>query len=91
MLVSLDTKAITMMVEPGNHRVWIECTAFVEYLRMVERRGIDAAAGALKSEDAMTYAGLTAIHDTIRQIADSLIVTAMEAQETVARGGRDES
>lgn len=72
-----------MMVEPGNHRVWIECDAFVEYLRMVERKGHAAANAALDSQDPTMYTGLMAIQDTVRQIADSLVVTAMSAQDTM--------
>lgn len=74
---------ITMMVEPGGQRVWIECDAFVEYLRMVERNGIAAAVVAYEKRDSLTYAGLMAVQDTVRQIADSLVVTSMEAQDTV--------
>lgn len=72
-----------MMVEPGGQRVWIESGAFVEYLRMIERKGVDQAAAAYEARDLVTYAGLMAIQDTVRQIADSIVVTAMSAQDTV--------
>jgi hypothetical protein len=72
-----------MMVEPGNHRVWIESEAFIEYLRMIVRRSVSQAETALEVRDLVTYAGLMAIQDTLRQIADSIAVTAMEAQETL--------
>lgn len=72
-----------MMVEPNGQRVWIETGAFVEYLRMIERKGASQAAAAFESKDLVTYAGLMAIQDTVRQIADSIIVTAMSAQDTV--------
>ena len=72
-----------MMVEPNGQRVWIETGAFVEYLRMIERKGAEQAAAAFESKDLVTYAGLMAIQDTVRQIADSIIVTAMSAQDTV--------
>lgn len=72
-----------MMVEPNGQRVWIETGAFVEYLRMIERKGAEQAAAAFEAKDLVTYAGLMAIQDTVRQIADSIIVTAMSAQDTV--------
>ena len=72
-----------MMVEPGGQRVWIESGAFVEYLRMIERRGVEQATAAYEARDLVTYAGLMAIQDTVRQIADSIVVTAMSAQDTV--------
>lgn len=75
-----------MMVEPSGERVWIETGAFVEYLRMIERKGAEQAAQAYDSRDLVTYAGLMAIQDTVRQIADSIVVTAMEAQNTVRSG-----
>lgn len=86
MPVSLDTSQITMMVEPGGQRVWIESGAFVEYLRMIERKGVDQAAAAYEARDLVTYAGLMAIQDTVRQIADSIVVTAMSAQDAVRSG-----
>lgn len=86
MPVSLDTSQITMMVEPGGQRVWIETNAFVEYLRMIERKGADQAAAAYEARDLVTYAGLMAIQDTVRQIADSIVVTAMSAQDAVRSG-----
>lgn len=79
---------ITMMVEPGGSRVWVEVESFVEYLRATERRGVSQAQDALADRDALTYAGLTAVHDTLRQIADSLTVTALEARETTLGGRR---
>jgi hypothetical protein len=85
--MSVDTSAITMMVEPNGQRVWIESGAFVEYLRMIERRGRQQADAALESRDLMTYAGLMAIQDTVRQIADSIVVTSMSAQDAM-RGGQ---
>lgn len=72
-----------MMVEPGNHRVWIESEAFIEYLRSIARRSATQSEAALEARDLVTYAGLMAIQDTIRQVADSIAVTAMEAQETM--------
>jgi hypothetical protein len=72
-----------MMVEPGNHRVWIESNAFVEYLRMIERKSLGQADGALEARDLVTYAGLMAIQDTVRQIADSIVVTSMSAQDSM--------
>jgi hypothetical protein len=75
-----------MMVEPGGQRVWIETNAFVEYLRMIEQKGTEQAAAAYEAKDLVTYAGLMAIQDTVRQIADSIVVTAMSAQDSV-RGG----
>lgn len=72
-----------MMVEPGGQRVWIESGAFVEYLRMIERRGVEQATAAYEARDLVTYAGLMAIQDTVRQIADSIVVTAMSAQDAV--------
>jgi hypothetical protein len=72
-----------MMVEPGNNRVWIESNAFIEYLRMIERKSAVQAEAALTARDVVTYAGLMAIQDTVRQIGDSIAVTAMEAQETM--------
>ena len=46
--MSLDTSQITMMVEPNGQRVWIETGAFVEYLRMIERKGAEQAAAAAR-------------------------------------------
>ena len=82
----IDTSQIMMMVEPGNNRVWIECDAFVEYLRMVERKGHATLAAHGDPPDPKMYAVLMAIQDTVRQIADSLVVTAMSAQDTAMRG-----
>lgn len=79
---------ITLMVEPSGERVWVDTSSLVEYLRHVERAGVAQAQSALESKDALTYAGLTAVHDTIRQLADSLTVTALEAQETMRSAKR---
>jgi len=72
-----------MMVEPNGQRVWIESNAFVEYLRMIERKSSGQAVSALEARDVVTYAGLMAIQDTVRQIADSIVVTAMSAQDAM--------
>jgi hypothetical protein len=72
-----------MMVEPGNQRVWIESNAFVEYLRMIERKSAGQADAALEARDLVTYAGLMAIQDTVRQIADSIVVTSMSEQDSM--------
>lgn len=75
-----------MMVEPGGQRVWIETNAFIEYLRMIERKSSAQATAAYEARDLVTYAGLMAIQDTVRQIADSIVVTAMSAQDAVRSG-----
>ena len=87
--MSLDDQDMVMMVEPSG-RVWIEVDSFVEYLRTIEVRGRDQAVEHFEQRDMFTYTGLMAIQDTIRQIADSLVVTSMEAQDKM-RGGKDES
>lgn len=77
-----------MMVEPSG-RVWIECDSFIDYLRIVEVSGRERAVAEFERQEMLNYAGLMAIQDTIRQIADSLVVTSMEAQDKM-RGGRSE-
>lgn len=75
-----------MMVEPSGQRVWIESTAFVEYLRMIERKSMGQATAAYEARDLVTYAGLMAIQDTVRQIADSIVVTTMSAHDSMRSG-----
>lgn len=90
MLVSIDeVRDMVMMVEPSG-RVWIDCDSFVEYLRMIEFRGRDQAAVEYRSGEVMNYAALMAIQDTVRQMADSLVVTSMEARDRM-KEGKDES
>lgn len=83
-----DEKDMVMMVEPSG-RVWIDSDSFVEYLRAIELRGRDKAAVEMQAGEVVNYAALMAIQDTVRQMADSIVVTAMEARDKM-KEGRDE-
>ena len=84
--MSVAARDLTMMVEPSG-RVWIDSQSFVDYLRMVEARSRKEATARHGDNDIVSYAALMAVQDTIRQIADSLTVTAMEANAKMGRSG----
>ena len=69
---------MVFMVEPGG-RVWIECESFVSYLRTIQYRGRSAAENL--QDDTYKYAGLMAVQDAVSQVADSLVVTSLEARD----------
>lgn len=80
---------LTLMVQPDG-RVWIDADSMVDYFRRVEAHGHHHSRSALAAEDYPTYAAAYGTAESIRQIADSLILTMMEAREEVGsrRGSR---
>jgi hypothetical protein len=71
---------LTLVVQSGD-RVWIDLDSLVVYLRFVVDEGQKRAAEAYADGDPYIYAASMASQDIIRQIADHLVVTGMEAQE----------
>jgi hypothetical protein len=79
---------LTLIVQ-GDGAVWIEAESLISYFRDAEAKGkrlaLDEVAGS-----PVAYAAAMATTDVMRQIGDSLVLTCMQARETMAerRGAR---
>lgn len=82
----MPVKDITIMVQ-GDDRVWLDADSITAYLRMCEQQAKGHAATARESGDPNVYVAATAVSDAMRQVADGIVVTCMEAREHV-RGRR---
>ena len=73
---------LTLMVMP-DHRVWIDADSMIAYLRYLERQGADHALKARDIGNTSSFIGAVAVKDALGQVADSVVLTSMEAREEV--------
>ena len=79
---------LTLIVQ-GDGAVWIEAESLISYFRAAEEKG-KMAASLDMGHSPVAYAAAMATMDAMRQIGDSLVLTCMQARETMAerRGAR---
>lgn len=75
--------ALTLMVM-ADQRVWVDADSLVTYLRGLEEQGLDQAEQARDEGLPHKFVAALAVKDAVRQIADSVILTTMEAREEVS-------
>jgi hypothetical protein len=73
---------LTLIVQ-GDGSVWIEAESLISYFRDAEAKG-KMMASAQFSDSPVAYAASVATTDVMRQIGDSLVLTCMQARETMA-------
>lgn len=79
---------LILMVQ-GDNTVWIEADSVIQYFRKAEAQGRELALDMF-ARDPVSYAAAMATSDAFRQVADSLVVTCVEASTTMGerRGTR---
>ena len=79
--------SVTVMVMPDG-RIWLDALTTIDYFRRAEKQAQvkSQECAAQNSRDGVVAAA--AIEDVMRQIADSLTLTSMEAGEEVRSRGR---
>jgi hypothetical protein len=73
---------LTLIVQ-GDGAVWIEAESMIAYFRNAEERG-KLMASEHVGDNVVAYSAAMATADALRQIGDSLILTCMQARETMA-------
>lgn len=73
---------LTLIVQ-GDGAVWVEAESMIAYFRSAEERGKTMAAEHV-GHNAVAYSAAMATADAMRQIGDSLVLTCMQARETMA-------
>jgi hypothetical protein len=64
-----------------SERMWVDVNSLIGFLRSVVEDGRAEARAAFEADQMFQYAAAMAVQDIIRQIADHLTVTEIEAQE----------
>lgn len=78
--MSLEDNILILAVD---NRIWIDSDSLISYLRNVETQAVAHSGDAEdRGEYAKALAALSA-GDSIRQIADGLVLTAMVANDTI--------
>lgn len=73
---------LTLMVMP-DQRVWIDSDSIITYLRAVQCQARNHASAAYSGGESYNYAGAMAVHQIIEQIADSIVLTGIEARDRI--------
>ena len=79
---------LTLMVQ-GDNTVWMEADSVIQYFRLAEEQG-KSLAGEYFPDDLVSYAAAMATADAFRQVADSLVLTCLQARTEMGdrRGSR---
>ena len=66
-----------------DNRIWIDSDSLISYLRDVETQAIQHLSNAEEQGDYKEAIAAYSVGDSIRQIADGLVLTAMVANDTI--------
>lgn len=72
-----------ILIVQGDGAVWVEAESMISYFRDAEEKGKRMAAEQV-GHSPVAYAAAMATADALRQIGDSLVLTCMQARETMA-------
>jgi len=78
--VSLDANILILAVD---NRIWIDSDSLISYLRCVENQAVEHSGNAEQQGDFTKAVAALSAGDSIRQIADGLVLTAMVANDTI--------
>lgn len=74
---------VTVMVTPGDERVWFDADSLVDYMRKVEAMAKAQYEQARAEKDIPRALGAIAASDALRQVGDGMVLTQMQAVETI--------
>lgn len=76
----IDTNILILAVD--NH-IWVDSDSLISYLRDVEQQAATHLRAAEEQGDYKNAIAAYSVGDSIRQIADGLVLTAMVANDTM--------